>query len=188
MCTSVCLLRGVIGSAIIQAVRMKNESTLYTAFYPSIFNSTSTSGLLEITVNSEDLSDFMCRDSREGVLCGTCKKGYSAYYHSNKITCDENKLCQYGIFFYILSDMIPTVIFFTVVMISGVSFSSGVLNGFVFFSQLVDVFSQDLTFSQTYSEAKQVNILQSGHQLIYGIFNIEFFSVFPFCLWEGTQF
>ena len=164
----------------------KNESTLYTAFYPSIFNSSDTSGLLEITVNSEDLSDFMCGNSREGVLCGTCKKGYSAYYHSIRITCDENKLCQYGTLFYILSDMIPTMIFFTVVMISGISFSSGALNGFVFFSQLVEVFSQDLIFSQTYSEAKLVNILQSGHQLIYGIFNIEFFSIFPFCLWEGA--
>ena len=128
----------------------------------------------------------MCGNSREGVLCGTCKEGYSAYYHSNRITCDKNKLCRYGIFFYILSDMIPTVIFFTVVMISGISFSSGVLSGFVFFSQVVDIFSQDLIFSQTYGEAKLVNILQAGHQLIYGIFNIEFFSVFPFCLWEGA--
>ena len=162
----------------------KNENTLYTAFYPSIFKSSNTlsTDLLEITANSEDLSDFMCGNSREGILCGACKKGY----HSNGITCGENKLCRYGILFYILSDMVPTVIFFTVVMISGVSFSSGALNGFVFFSQLVDVFSQDLIFSQTYNEAKLVNILQAGHQLIYGIFNIEFFSVFPFCLWEGA--
>ena len=29
-------------------------------------------------------------------------------------------------------------------------------------------------------------MLQVGHQLIYRIFNIEFFSVFPFCLWEGA--
>ena len=166
----------------------KNETTLYTAFYPSIFKSSSTSGLLEITVSSDDLSDFMCGNSREGVLCGTCKKGYSAYYHSNRITCDENKLCRYGILFYVLSDMIPTVIFFTVVMISGISFSSGVLSGFAFFSQVVDIFSQDLLFSQIYNEAKLVKILQAGHQLIYGIFNIEFFSVFPFCLWEGATF
>ena len=74
-------------------------------------------------------------------------------------------------------------IFFTIVMISGVSFSSGALNGFIFSSQVVDVFSQDLIFSQSYYKAKAFNILQAGHQLI---FNIEFFSVFPFCLWEGA--
>ena len=48
----------------------KNESTLYTAFYPSIFSSSVASGLLEITANSENLSDFMYGNSREGVLCG----------------------------------------------------------------------------------------------------------------------
>ena len=36
--------------------------------------------------------------------------------------------------------------------------------------QVVDVFSQDLIFSQSNSEAKVINILQAGHQLIYGIF------------------
>ena len=164
----------------------KNESTLYTAFYPSIFNNSNTTGLLEITADSEGLSDFMCGRSREGILCGKCKGGYSAYYHSKKVTCGENGLCKFGILFYILSDIIPTVIFFTLVITLGVSFSSGAMNGFVFFSQVVDVFSQDLIFSQSYSEAKVINMLQAGHKLIYGIFNIEFFSVFPFCLWEGA--
>ena len=79
------------------------------------------------------------------------------------------------------------VIFFTIVMISGISFSSGTLNGFVFFSQVIGVFSQDLIFSQNYNNNKDVvNILQAGHQLIYGIFNIEFFSIFPFCRWKGA--
>ena len=164
----------------------KNESTLYTAFYPSIFNNSNTTGLLEITADSDGLSDFMCGSSREGILCGKCKGGYSAYYHSKKVTCGENGLCKFGIIFYILSDIIPTVIFFTVVITLGVSFSSGAMNAFVFFSQVVDVFSQDLIFSQSYSEAKVINMLQAGHKFIYGIFNIEFFSVFPFCLWEGA--
>ena len=140
-----------------------------------------TTGLLEITADSDGLSDFMCGSSREGILCGKCKGGYSAYYHSKKITCGENGLCQFGILFYILSDIIPTVIFFTVVITLGISFSSGAMNGFVFFSQVVDVFSH---FSRSYNEAKVINVLQASHQLIYGIF--KFFSVFPFCLWEGA--
>ncbi len=164
----------------------RSESSLYTAFYPSIFNGSNTSGLLEITANSEHLSDFMCGNMQEGVLCGTCKEGYSAYYRSNGITCGANKLCRYGILFYILSDLTPTVIFFTIVMISGLSFSSGTLNGFVFFSQVVDVFSQDLIFSQNYNKGKLLTILQAGPQLIFGIFNFDFFSIFPFCLWEGA--
>ena len=165
----------------------KNENDLYTAFYPSIFNnSDSISGLQQITANSNSLSDFMCGSSREGVVCGTCKRGYTAYYHSRQITCGKIRLCKFGILFYLLSEIIPIVIFFTIVITLGISFSSGAMNGFVFFSQVIDVFSQDLIFSQSYDDTKVLHILQAGYKLIYGTFNIEFFSVFPFCLWEGA--
>ena len=161
------------------------EDDLYTAFYPSIFNNSDT-GLLGITTNNDGLPNLMCGSSREGVLCGTCKTGYSAYYHSTKITCGKNRLCRLGTFFYILSEIIPTLIFFTIVTTLGISFSSGAMNGFVFFSQVVDVFSQDLIFSQSHNEATVINVLRAGHQLIYGIFNIDYFSFSPFCLWEGA--
>jgi hypothetical protein len=70
-------------------------------------------------------------------------------------------------------------------MISGLNFSSGTLN--VFFSQIIRMFfSQNLIFSQNYNEGKLLTILQAVPQLIYGIFNFDFFSIFPFCLWEGA--
>ena len=166
-----------------------NADDLYTAFYPSTFKSSHT-GLQEIAANNDNLSDFMCESSREGVLCGACKTGYSAYYHSREeVTCGDNKQCRLGILFYFLSEIVPTVIFFTIVIALGVSFSSGALNGFVFFSQVVDVFSQDLIFTQVYLDktSSSINKLQMGSQLVYGVLNIDFFSVFPFCLWEGAN-
>ena len=167
---------------------IQNESTLYTAFYPliSATQNTLSTGLLQVTADSENLSAFMCGNSKEGALCGKCRSGHSAYYHSNRITCGKNQLCHYGLLFYVLSDIVPTGIFFTIAITSGISFSSGAMNGFVFFSQVVDVFSQDLIFSNSYNEAKVVGLFQAGAQLIYGIFNINFFAVFPFCFWEGA--
>ena len=82
--------------------------------------------------------------------------------------------------FYVLSEIIPTLdlVFFTAVTTLGISFSSRAVNGFVFFRQVIDVFSQDLIFSQSHNKAKAINVPQAGHQLLYEIFNIEFFFHF----------
>ena len=167
---------------------MQNADHLYTAFYPSLPGNYTRLQLL--TNDSHSLSDFICGSSREGVLCGKCKTGYSAFYHSltREITCGENKHCRVGILFFVLSEIIPTVIFFTIAMIFGIRFSSGSLNGLVFFSQVIDVFTQDVIFSKSYFDGTSslLTILQNGHQLIYGMLNLDFFSVYPFCLWEGA--
>ena len=156
---------------------------LYTAYYPSHFNNN-----VGLPNSSDNLSDFMCGINREGVLCGKCKNGYSAYYHSIEVatSCGQNRRCNLGILFYLLSEVVPTIVFFTLVVISGVNFSSGGLNGFVFFCQVVDTFSQDFVFSQLHQENTLFQLLQSGHRFIYGIFNFDYFSIFPFCLWEGA--
>ena len=156
---------------------------LYTAYYPSHFNNN-----VGLPNSSDNLSDFMCGINREGVLCGKCKNGYSAYYHSREVatSCGQNRRCNLGILFYLLSEVVPTIVFFTLVVISGVNFSSGGLNGFVFFCQVVDAFSQDFVFSQLHQENTLFQLLQSGHRFIYGIFNFDYFSTFPFCLWEGA--
>ena len=80
------------------------------------------------------------------------------------------------------------MIFFTIVMIFGISFSSGTLNGLVFFSQVVDIFAQDIQFSSSHANhaSKSLILLQKGHQLIYGVLNLDFFSVYSFCLWEDA--
>ena len=129
---------------------------------------------------------FFCEGHREGVHCGKCKVGYSAYYHSREITCGENNHCRFGLF---LSEILPTVIFFSIVMIFGISFSSGALNGLVFFSHVIDIFTQDINFSSSHFNhaSKSLILLQRGHQLIYGLLNLDFFSVYSFCLWKGAK-
>ena len=142
-----------------------------------------------LTNDSRNLSSFICGGHREGALCGKCKVGYSAYYHSREITCGENKHCRFGLLFYILSEIFPTVIFFSIVMIFGISFSSGALNGLVFFSHVIDIFTQDIDFSSSHFNhaSKSLILLQKGYQLIYGLLNLDFFSVHSFCLWKGAK-
>ena len=156
---------------------------LYTAFYPSHFNRYN--GLQKMPTNSNNLSNFICETTKEGALCGKCKANYSAYYHSRDTTCGENQYCKFGILFYLLSEVIPMAVFFTFVMMAGVNFSSSAFNGFVFFSQVVDIFAHNLSNSQM-KQGTLFSILQSGYQLIYGIFNFNYFTTFSFCLWKSA--
>ena len=82
------------------------------------------------------------------------------------------------------------MIFFSIVMIFGISISSGALNGLVFFSHnMIDIFTQDIDFSSSHFNhaSKSLILLQKGHQLIYGLLNLDFFSVYSFCLWKGAK-
>ena len=114
---------------------------LYTAPCPLQFCVTNTFASSEhsLAILSDALSLFMCGTTRHGVLCGTCKKGYSIYYHSQLFSCGSNEKCQYGAILYILSEILPVFIFFTVIVTFDISFSVGSRNGFIFFSQMVTI-------------------------------------------------
>lgn len=162
---------------------------LYTAFYPSGF--INDDGLRILPNSSSNLSDFMCGSTSEGVLCGRCKAGYSAYYHSKDMVCGRNtRACNFGILIYLLSEIVPIVVFFAIVMIFGINFSSGSLNGLVFFSQTVDIFSQDHISLQLnlHKNKPAYAVLKSGYRSIYGIFNFDYFTMYDFCLWKGATF
>ena len=163
----------------------KDSSELYTAVCPFEFCTVGTQEYsLPYTSSSANLSSFVCMPGRQGVLCGECVEGFSVQYHSRRFTCKEDDKCSYGIVFYILSELIPVFIFFTLVIISDVSFTSGASNGFVFFSQIVILLP--LGFYQY--DLKPAEHLQTGYTLFYHIFSIDFFSVeaLSFCLFRGA--
>ena len=89
------------------------------------------------TVSVEYMDTFMCGSSRSGVLCGECRKGYSAYYHSPTLECKEDKLCEFGWLFYIMSELFPLTTFFAVIILFNVKITSSAANGFIFYCQVV---------------------------------------------------
>ena len=139
---------------------------------------------LPSTSSSANLSSFICSPGREGVLCGECVEGYSVHYHSRRFNCREDDKCFYGIVFYMISELIPVFVFFTLVIIFDISFTSGASNGFVFFSQMVILLP--LGFYRYGLEPAVY--LQSGYNLFYCIFSIDFFSyeALSFCLFRGA--
>ena len=164
---------------------IQHPNNLYTALYPSTYHNTYRSNSRLMPNNGKNLTQFFCENSRKGIICGECQEDYSPYYHARGFICGQVTLCRFGLIFYFLSEIIPVTILFSIVMIYGVSFSSGNLNGFILFSQVFDSFSESITISELYNSSV-VTVLQDGYKFIYGIFNFEFFPSFPFCLWEGA--
>ena len=162
-------------------VSKKDSNHLYTALFP--FSHTSYGTALLLPNTSDNLSEYICANNRKGLLCGECKLNHSTFYHSKDYACGENRYCKFGILFYFLSDIVSLTILFTIVITFGVSFSSGSLNGLVFFSQVLDTFSLEETLSNS-DNSNIMAISHYGYRVIYGVFNLDFFPIFPFCLWK----
>ena len=163
---------------------------IVTDFCPTGFcdyngSNVSASGI-KLPQNASLLDEAICGKSRTGVLCGECRKGYTTHFHSPNLLCKpvDPALCKLGWLFYILSELVPVTVVFITVLVLNISFTSGAVNGFILFSQLITSLNIRLTFSNSTSE-----IFTVGYQALYGLFNLDYFSteMISFCLWNGAS-
>lgn len=133
--------------------------------------------------SSQGLDKHMCRHNRTGVLCGRCTENHSVYYNSREFTCGDNRYCKYGFLFYFLSEILPMVTFFLVVITFDISFTSGNMAGFIFFSQHLSPLEINLEATPNFQ------YFQTPYQLVYGLFNFEYFGIekLSFCLSRDFQ-
>ena len=171
-------------------------NNLYTALCPMHFCSTSTRLLQTSTLlprNAETLNQFMC-DQRKGILCGFCDDGLSVHFHSRDYHCGSEALCSYGILFYIISELLPVVAVFALIIISNFNFTSGYVNGLILFSQVLDIVAidfkdyQDEPFHSLSFHFKMQRYLEYIYQGIYDIFNLDFFrhKDLSFCIFKSA--
>lgn len=142
-----------------------------------------------------DLTDYICGKTRMGTLCGSCRENYTVHFHSPHYLCKpvDRALCKLGWLFFILSELLPVTVVFITVLLLNISFTSGAVNGFILFCQLINSMDIDAsgiitinilkTFRDTISYTTQV------YQVIYGFFNLDFFNLetLSFCLWNGAS-
>lgn len=163
--------------------------TFYTAPCPLFCNSSNLTAAMIALPDRYDLellNLLICGETRYGELCGQCMNGFSTYFHSNEFTCGEESKCSYGAIFYVLSELAPVFVFFTLSILFEVNFSSGASNGFIFYCQIVTIIPPKYTTMEHSNGV--INTLTIGYNLVYGIFNFEFFSVdlMSFCLFRGA--
>ncbi len=177
---------GVIGD-----VKTPNETQLVSGSCPpgycdyNISELTTTS--IRLPQNISLLDEAICGRTRTGVLCGDCRKGYTSHFHSPNFFCKpvEPTLCKVGWIFYILSELVPVTVVFLSALILNISFTSGALNGFILFSQLIYSLNIDAgSHSNTV-----VTTFTGGYRIIYGFFNLDYFNVetLSFCLWSNAS-
>lgn len=137
----------------------------------------------------EELEGVVCGEERSGVLCGKCNPGFVVHFHSPYFECVKESIntCTFGWFLYILTEIVPATVLFIVILFFNISFTSGALNGFILFSQLLDTMLIDasgvITFPNNVQSAIQIS------RFIYGFFNLDFFYLrsFSFCLWTDAS-
>ena len=131
--------------------------------------------------SSLNLDNRICQGNRTGILCGQCVQNFSVYQNSRGLKCGHSLHCKYGLLFYFLSEVIPMVIFFLVVVTFDISFTSGSMTGFILFSQHLVPLEIDYLHSLQH--------LQTPYRIFYGLFNFDYFVIeqLSFCLWRDFQ-
>ena len=175
-------------AGIVTDARNESRQELVTSYCPLKFcnyNGTVTNrSAVRLPQVKHKLNVAMCGRYRTGISCGHCAQGYTTYYHSPKYACMpvDPTLCKLGWFFYILSELVPVTLIFIIILVLNVSFTSGAVNGFIFFSQVLTTLHADASGLIVLSPA--VNTLVRGYQIIYGFFNLHILEMSPlsFCL------
>ena len=163
-----------------------NEDSLATGSCPLGFCSHNVSLLLPSIADGEILDKSICIHNRTDTLCGECKPGTSVYYHSLHYVCGSNSLCSVGWLFYILSELVPVTIIFLVIIVFNFTFTSGLVNGFIFFSQVVVMFH--VSANNLIQLPLPVSTLNRILQMFYQTFNLNTLMLdeASFCLFENA--
>ena len=136
--------------------------------------------------SKNDLDRLVCGSEATGILCSSCREGYSINYHSGDYTC-SNKSCKLGWLYYFISELLPITVLFVVVIFLNISFVTGELNGFIFFAQTIDIVSFSARgFIWIPTQPKTAIKIA---RLFYRFFNFDFFRLneLSFCLWNGAN-
>ena len=96
-------------------------------------------------------------------------------------------MCSLGWIFYLLSEVLTLTILFVVVLSFNISFTSGALNGFLFYAQIIDILC--ISAVKHKSNYPFWTIMTTKASIFaYNFFNLNFFHLdtLSFCMWEGA--
>ncbi len=133
-----------------------------------------------------DLSSYVCKSNRSGILCGSCKNNHSVFYHNRDYDCGPNDKCHIGWIYFLVSQILPLTFLFIVIIVFNISLTNGFINILVFYFQVFDVFHIDGN--------RRIQLDNKSHGLLNTIrfivrtVQLDFFCLpkFSFCLWEGA--
>lgn len=153
-----------------------NSSEYFMSYCPTNFCSLRSSKLLILPNNSNDLNSKICGKDRTGVLCGECAHGTCLAVNTWNHACIADKKhtsVGYSILKYITMVYISFAIVLVTIALFYIKLTSGSLNGFVLFAQLITT-TFDLTLYDAIHLGSSSKHLPKIYRFIYGIFSSNF--------------
>jgi hypothetical protein len=136
--------------------------------------------------NSLEQDRYVCSQNRQGVLCTDCVNDTVNLYHSTTLRCyNKSASCKVGFLLYILLELLPVTVMFVIILIFDINITSGAVQTFIFYSQIVCGTYID-AFGAVKIKGGFKEFLSSFYYIVYGIanFNILNHDELSFCLFE----
>lgn len=166
----------------------EKNKVLYISYCPNSYCSKVSNGdyYYPLPNDSSELESAVCGVNRQGMLCGKCTDNTTVYFYTRSFKCGGTEHCKWGPVFYLLSEVLPLTILFLIVIFFNMSFTSGDLNGFIFFAQMYDTIAD---VGQGLNSERKLQSVYIFSQLMYRFFNLDYFGVdeMSFCLWKNAN-
>ena len=134
-------------------------------------------GFMVLPNNASKLNDYMCGPmNRQGLLCSQCIDGFSPSFTSVGYKCSNCTDVRYGTLFYILSEFIPSTVFYLVILIFRINLTSSPMTAYLFYSQLI-MFELTIDRHPPISQILVLEYLGILPYTVYGLWNLDFFSL-----------
>ena len=143
-------------------------------------------GYYPLPCHVSELQNFTCGDlHRNGQLCGKCDSGYSVPVYSYNLACVECNNYQYNWLKYLAVAFLPLTLFYILVTLFSVSFTSPLLSGLVMAFQIVAHPLQLQVFLSLMDSGMPIVLPQLIKVVlsIASVWNLDFFRMYySFCL------
>ena len=146
----------------------------------------STGGHLAMPKSCKETENRLCTKHRKGSVCGDCDEDHSVHFHSEEFTCGECKFGAAGLVFYILSELIPLVVLFAVIMIMKLKLTSGLMQSVLLFAQTIIFINHTPSLIPL---SRTSLFFTRAHSFLLGFLSLRFFYIdaLSFCLWRGAS-
>ena len=124
-------------------------------------------------------SKFCGKLNRRGILCGSCIKDYSINVFSDVFHCHNcSGSMNEWIKFVTIEGLLP-LLFFVIVLLLHISVTSGPVNGFIFFSQILTISLEVIIIKSAWSTSsiKHHKVFSQGIVSIYSVWSLDFFRL-----------
>ncbi len=139
--------------------------------------------------NRSQLNEEMCgKANREGLLCSRCKPGYGPAVLSYDHSCAKCSNGYTGWLLYICLALIPTTIFFLIIVLCQVRATSAPMNLIIFACQLSSVSVATFPHKAVY-DLETAKILYGIGGTLFTSWNLDFFRLLipPFCVSSNSS-